>query len=170
MGDLDRFGDDIQEDAVAEFETIAEHKFTGAEESIMIKVPGLTDNYEKGERSQKLTIKGSIAKDLFKPLMHVIATLAKGENNRNRRKQSSSSEALASPLTFVNVFRWSLETKRRPCNLSMDGMLLYEARYSRHFMTMCLEARGSTDLDATGTQSLRAKLSERGQCLWILGP
>ena len=77
FGDLDGFGDDTLEDALIEFENITKRRFTGDEDIIILRVPGLVDNAEKGIKRQKLTLKGCVVKDLFKPVMTAITTLIK---------------------------------------------------------------------------------------------
>ncbi|KAK4937981.1 hypothetical protein LTR10_021470 [Elasticomyces elasticus] len=79
LGDMDGFGDDTLEDALAEFESTLKRKFTGDEEKVVIRVPGLADDPAKGVRRQKLTIKGTVLKDLFKPVMTAITILIKGQ-------------------------------------------------------------------------------------------
>ena len=52
LRNLDGFGDDTIEDAMIEFENITKRRFTGEEDSIVIRVPGVTDHAEKGIRRQ----------------------------------------------------------------------------------------------------------------------
>lgn len=88
LGDLDGFGDDTLEDAMEEFETTTKRRFIGTEESVLIRVPGLADNVEKGVRRQKLTIKGAVLRDLFKPVMGAITTLVKCQLQHSKKARA----------------------------------------------------------------------------------
>ncbi|KAI1618641.1 hypothetical protein EDD36DRAFT_37652 [Exophiala viscosa] len=79
LSDMDGFGDDTLEDALAEFESTLKRKFTGDEEKVVIRVPGLVDNAARGVRRQKLTIKATLLKDIFQPVMTAITTLIKSQ-------------------------------------------------------------------------------------------
>ncbi|KIW81060.1 hypothetical protein Z517_04083 [Fonsecaea pedrosoi CBS 271.37] len=81
---LDGFDDDTLEDALNEFENITKRRFTGQEQSIVIRVPGLTDNIAKGIKRQKLTIKAAVLKDLFNPVMTAITTLVKHQLQQSK--------------------------------------------------------------------------------------
>ncbi|OQU95466.1 hypothetical protein CLAIMM_01668 isoform 2 [Cladophialophora immunda] len=84
LSDLDGFDEDTLEDALNEFENITKRRFTGQEESIIVRVPGLMDNAEKGIKRQKLTIKAAVLKDLFKPVMTAITTLVKSQLQQSK--------------------------------------------------------------------------------------
>ncbi|KIY00568.1 uncharacterized protein Z520_03231 [Fonsecaea multimorphosa CBS 102226] len=88
LSDLDGFDEDTLEDAMNEFENITKRKFTGQEESIIVRVPGLTDNVEKGIKRQKLTIKAAVLKDLFSPVMTAITTLVKSQLQQSKQAKA----------------------------------------------------------------------------------
>ncbi|OAP59951.1 hypothetical protein AYL99_04953 [Fonsecaea erecta] len=84
LSDLDGFDEDTLEDALNEFENITKRRFTGEEQSVILRVPGLTDDVEKGIKRQKFTIKATVIKDLFKPVMTAITTLVKSQLQQSK--------------------------------------------------------------------------------------
>ena len=84
FGASDGFGEDTLEDALVEFENITKRRFTGNEESVIIRVPGLLDDGEKGIKRQKLTLSGSVLKELFKPVMTTITALVKSQLQQSK--------------------------------------------------------------------------------------
>ncbi|KAJ9606959.1 hypothetical protein H2200_008970 [Cladophialophora chaetospira] len=84
LSDLDGFGEDTLEDALVEFENITKRRFIGEEDFIIIRVPGLADNAEKGVKRQKITIKGATLKNLFTPVMTAITTLVKSQLQQSK--------------------------------------------------------------------------------------
>jgi sugar (pentulose or hexulose) kinase len=88
ISSLDGFADDTLEDAMVEFETGTKRRFTGEEEDIIIRVPGLMDNADKSIKRQKLTLKGHIVKDLFKPVMTAITTLVECQLQQSKKARA----------------------------------------------------------------------------------
>ena len=88
LGDLDGFGDDTLEDSLVEFENTTKRRYTGEEECIVLRVPGLTDNLDKGIKRQKLTLKGGLVKELFKPVMTAITTLVKCQLQQSKKARA----------------------------------------------------------------------------------
>lgn len=88
LSDLDGYEDDTLEDALTEFENITKRKFTGEEETVILRVPGLLDNAERGIKRQKLTLKGVVLKDLFKPVMMAITTLVKSQLQQSKKARA----------------------------------------------------------------------------------
>lgn len=75
LSDNDGWDEDTMEGALDRFETIAKRKFNGDQDDIVIPVPGLTNDRNKGVLRGKFTMSASTLRGIFEPIVTTISAL-----------------------------------------------------------------------------------------------